>query len=265
MEDRGGPQEEAQMLNQEIQEVLGKATAYVEGHVIDASLGRMCVDGRYKDGAGMIARPGGDLGYVMVLLAFNRKNNWGFSAQQVVGFVYEYVTRDGGEFFMHTDEHAEHKTKEDPLSIGCGHVALALVEGFAPDYLLDSEDLREALVTLREKQEEWKDIKKVVLEGEHKEKGVLIVESREKTVSPRDGEEMYFVYDETRDQDFMQGLVDFLSKEKGLDVTFDEFKQVSDIQVEATLQKLAPTKPILRVRFEDSSPQFNFEGLVPSH
>ena len=54
---------------------LEHAQQHIENNIVAAKEGRKCVDGRYgpDQGTGFIARPGADFGYVMVLLALNRK------------------------------------------------------------------------------------------------------------------------------------------------------------------------------------------------
>lgn len=257
------------MLNKEDQE-LEKAKGHVERNRVPARNVRGCVDGRYEEDSGMLARPGGDFGYVMALLTLNRVRNWGLTSEQIFDIVYDSVTtdtEDSGTFYMHTDEHAE--GGHGPL-IGCGHVALAISSEHVNRYEVGAEELIPAVERARFLYKNGDRVKIVNLKGKHKEAGVLVVTSREYTVNPYDAEtgSMYFVYDKTRDEEFIRDVLlprvnDKLAKIRVEGPSYEEFKDVADRQMDLTLRILAEGKRVFLVDVDSEKPQVEFSHRVP--
>lgn len=248
------PFEENRMEIQAVQE----AEKHIRNNIIQAKDGRKCVDGRYNLGTGEIARAGGDMGYVEVLLALNTSRSLGLTPEQCFDLVYDYSTKEGGKFFMHTDTHAD-PFKEDsshgekPL-IGCGHCAKAANPQFSSLYQLQSDEIQRTVEYARGREAQGDAIEMVVLEGEHAEKGTIIVDSDSYSVNAqdKDGESMYFIYDKKRDEAYMSGLVSWLRTERQLhEVTFEDFQTSSGMQTNATLHILAPGTPILQVAIDE--------------
>lgn len=217
---------------------------FVQENLVPTKVGRRCVDGRYEsdsEESGTTARPGGDFGYVMALLAQNDSLGLGLTPEESAEKIYLAVTSDGTDFSMHTDHHASFPNQEGETSaIGCGHIAKALNPTTNSGYEASSEDVQRALNQIRGKVLVRGRIHLAVLEGEHAEKGVLIVTGTKVTVNPSNGESMYFVYDQTRDHEYMKDLVARMNI-PGL--TAEEFIEASNQQLGATLKNLASGLP----------------------
>lgn len=235
---------------------------YVNASTVLAKEGRKCVDGRYlpEQATGMIARPGGDGGYVMALMAVNRKKNLGLTPEQCFNAVYNAVKDDSG-FCMHTDHNSDPDDATRIGLIGCGHMAKAATRRFCGNYDVKSEDVVKVIAYARNVREISNGVHIVNLTGEHKERGVLIVKSDTHSVLADNPKlsQMYFIYDEKRDNEFLKKLV------KELDipgVTYQDMKTESDMQLQATLQLLALHLPIFTVSFDGTTPTVIASGIV---
>lgn len=230
--------------------------AYVVMNTVDAVPGRKCVDGRYShsQSCGMIARPGGDFGYVMALMRVNREQGLGLTPQECCNAVSRVVSREIA-FCMHTDTHADSSGKK--TSLGCGHVAKAMLPENEVLYGVDSEALSTLVSTV--KQVRKKKIQNVCLEGDHIEEGVLIVNSKKKTVIPHNNGHMYFVYDKMRDEAFMRQLV----QKMGIDgLLYADLLKSSNEQLQATLSLLAKGLPMYSVEIASDSISVSSVGVV---
>ncbi len=106
---------------------------YVGKNTVPAREGRKCVDGRYPPDTarGMLARAGGDCGYVMALMAINRKKKLQLTPEQCFNAVYKVISQKmHGAFCIHTDHHADPEQEGETNSlhqtlIGCGHLSKA--------------------------------------------------------------------------------------------------------------------------------------------
>lgn len=256
---------------------LEKVLNYVKNNTIPSKEGRQCVDGRYPLGgesSGMIARPGADMGYVMILLALNKEKSWGLTPEQIVDAVYSVITRNNGQFYKHTDHHAtstdgstSNDYSERHVITGCSHIANACNPDLCMLYAVDFYDSRNALTHIRQRMIKGDKIKRENLDGEHNEQAVLIIKSKEKTVNHRNNDEMYFVYDKARDNEFMKKLTIFLNSQlqdylDGVEISFEEFRQVSDKQTTATFHAIAKGKPMFEVDLEREIPTVTFKGLI---
>ncbi|MBA3724777.1 MAG: hypothetical protein H0W89_07935 [Candidatus Levybacteria bacterium] len=240
-------------------------TAYIQKNTVLAQEGRKCVDGRYPPhtASGMLARAGGDCGYVMALLAINKKKNLGMTPEQCLNAVYKVICQKlHGSFCMHTDhhvdpEHEEVNHKMHQNLIGCGHLAKASSQLIRERYDVHNEDVKKVIAYARNLSEISSDVDMVNLDGEHKEQGVLLIESDTYTVNAMDAarESMYFIYDKTRDEAFMKKLVREMNVPE---VTFEDMKEESDVQLQATLHNLAKGLPLYHVSFEGKKPAVTF-------
>jgi hypothetical protein len=236
---------------------------YVENNIVLAIKGRKCVDGRYlpHQASGMIARPGGDCGYVMALMAVSKKKKLGLTPEQCFNFVYKVILKNGEKFYMHTDHHADPDSHIRKGLVGCGHLVKASTDKLCKDYDLDGSDVKKFVEYARNIAEGEPSLEIVNLDGEHEEKGVLIISSLDYAINANDPKmnRMYFIYDEDRDMTFMKGLV----KDLNIDgVTFEDLKKESDIQLQATLNNLALGLPIYRIEFSGKKPNVTFAGKI---
>jgi hypothetical protein len=242
-----------------INRAIRDAHGHIDGNVIPAAAGRKCVDGRYEPGTGQLARAGGDMGYVLVLLALNAQKQLGLTSLQCLDLVYAYATHDGGPFSLHTDTRTDPPNDDfdqarNDAEIGCRHCANAATPAFAPDFGLDSDEVKTVIAYVKARQRHGDAIELVRLAGDHAEQGVLLVESSHYTVnaSARDGKSMYFIYDRKRDDDYMFALVYWLQSYRGLGVSLEEFRSMAWRQTHATLRIQAREKPIMRVSIDES-------------
>lgn len=226
-------------------------------NIVDTKEGRRCIDGRYSAGStdvGMIARPGADFGYVMVLLVLNRKLNTGMTPGQCFDAVYQIVTANKGKFYMHTDQH-------EGSIIGCGHIAKSADPNLAPSYGVNPQDIAEALKYAKNKLQNAGNIRMANLEGSHIEQGVFRVLGTARTIKPQNAT-MYFVYDKTRDDIFIETVLVPGFNIPGINAS--EFKEVSDQQLAATMQNLAEGKPVFDVNVDNKSKPYFTSSIVPT-
>lgn len=216
---------------------LEKAQTFVEANIAPAREGRRCIDGRYKTDIGMIARPGADFGYAMVMLRLNRTLNLAMSPGQCFDAIYNAVTADDGYFYMHTH---------------CSHIDNSRIDILASDYDLISGEVESVLEYASTKRSQGARIKVVHLDGEHQEQGLLVNLSTEKTIKPQDGKSMYFVYDKTRDLVFINEVIIPNLGIKG--VTSENFQEISQMHLMATVNILAKDKPAFAVNVDGASP-----------
>src|SRR5579862_6142179 len=96
--------------HQPTQEEMQDTINYVRKNTVSAREGRKCVDGRYPPDTarGMLARAGGDCGYVMALMAINQKKKLQLTPEQCFNAVYKVISQKmHGAFCIHTDHHAD--------------------------------------------------------------------------------------------------------------------------------------------------------------
>lgn len=229
-------------------------TVYVQKNTVVARDGRKCVDGRYPPdtATGMLARPGGDCGYVMALLAINKKKRLNMTPEQCLNAVYKVICQKmHGAFCMHTDHHVDPdqedlNDKMHQTLIGCGHLAKATKQLLREPYDVDNEDVKKIIAYAKNLAEVSNNVEMVNLDGDHKEQGVLLIDGDKYTVNACDDEKQYFIYDKTRDDAFMKKLVDAMALPS---VTFEDMQAESDIQLQATLHNLAKGLPLYTVSF----------------
>lgn len=251
---------------------LLKTIAYVQKNTVRAREGRKCVDGRYPPDTakGMLARAGGDCGYVMALMAINRKKKLQLSPEQCFNAVYKVINQKmHGAFCIHTDHHADpdHRVGDKEMHqtlIGCGHLAKAAATSqwrIRQPYDVESDDVKRIISYAKNLANIDDNVEMINLAGEHAERGVLIVDDNEYTVNAMDPAThlMYFIYDRKRDEEFMKKLVKAMAIPG---VTFEAMKKESDIQLQATLHNLAKGLPIYTVSFKDKKPQATYLATI---
>lgn len=262
----GVPDDQKFSLQNELQGTIN----YVRNNTVLAKEGRKCVDGRYPPDTarGMLARAGGDCGYVMALMAISRKKKLQLTPEQCFNAVYKVISQKmHGAFCIHTDHHADpedtganqhmHQTL-----IGCGHLSKAASQwSIRRPYDLQGSDVKKIIAYAKNLADISENVEMVNLDGEHAERGVLIIEDTGHTVNAMDPKEhtMYFIYDKKRDEAFMKRLV----KDMAIPgVTFEDMKMEADIQLQATLHNLAKGLPIYTVSYKKAEPQVSFLTMI---
>lgn len=248
---------------------LEETIAYIQKNTVRAREGRKCVDGRYppETASGMLARAGGDCGYVMALMAINQKKKLQLSPEQCFNMVYKVVSQKmHGAFCIHTDHHADpnHEIANKKMHqtlIGCGHLAKAATQRIRKPYEVHNEDVKKIIAYAKNLADIDENVEMINLAGEHAERGVLIVEDSEYTVNAMDSRThaMYFIYDKKRDEEFMKKLVKAMNLP---DVTFEDMRQEADTQLQATLHNLAKGLPIYTVTYKDKKPQMKYLATI---
>jgi len=238
--------------------------AYVAKSVVAANKqGRRCIDGRYlpDQGRGMLARPGGDCGYVMALEAVSRKEKLNLSPEECFNAVYKAIKKISSKFYLHTDHACDPDNHTHRGLIGCGHLAKAGRRFLSWEYDVRSVDVRKMVQYARNLCEIDNGVEMVNLVGKHQEKGVLLIHNSSYTVLADNPvlNRMYFVYDIDRDNAFMKKLV---SEMNIPGVTYENMKRESDLQINATLQNLAVGLPIYSVTFKGNKPKVEYVQSV---
>ncbi len=213
-----------------------------------------CVDGRVteSDAKTPAARPGGNAGDSMTAIGALRRLEVA-DIHSLYRKVFDTSVRVGGgpkQVWFHTDTHAPNAGEpEEIIARGCGHLRHA---GNDPEaYGLVHEDMTAIfayLVSLREQ-----GATEVVLQGDHAESAVLVVDSD--TIGVRHGDDtgqQAFVYHARLDEIFLTSLAVALAEIPeiqylGVETVLHALIQVSKQQRDETLSRLAKGSPIYSV------------------
>lgn len=245
---------ERQEMNQEL--ALNFVNAQKVALTPENTISR-CVDGRYEGAEmAMVAKPGGDLGDVMALLA--AANNLGVKLEvgQAIDLVLEKVG-DIAKFQCHTDEHAEHDHAGHGM--GCGHFKKSLLNPSV--YGLTEEQVKELAERLNILID--KGAHEEVLHGDHAEQAVLVVESDQFGLKPmrqENGElQEVFVYQKGVHDKELKELAHLLKQkidQQGQGMAEDQVEsaveQAFSTQLQSTLKALAVGLPVFVVKFNES-------------
>ena len=146
--------------------------------------------------------------------------------------------------------------------IGCGHLSKAASQwSIRQPYDVNGSDVKRIIAYAKNLADISENVEMINLNGEHAERGVLIVDDSARTVNAMDPKEqaMYFIYDKKRDEAFMKKLV----KEMAIPgVTYEDMKMEADIQLQATLHNLAKGLPIYTVSYKNKEPQVKFLNTI---
>jgi hypothetical protein len=250
------------LMNPDIVASLEQARLFARRNTVKADSAKsVCGDGRFtsEQSRGYIRMFGGDEGLLMAIVgALN-------THQPPIKIPYEeLVARFGaalrflperGENAVigtHSDKHAEHEGR-----IGCGHVANAINRNVNHDKISaeEVEDLHKQVTSGKHE--------KVVIDGKHAEKAVLLVYGMHWTVNSFDAKlgQMYFVVDMDRAKDLIKKVVPGLGIH-GL--TTEAVWQQFESQMLATASFLAGGKNIFRVLFDAKGyPSVKYVHKVP--
>ena len=251
---------------EELQETIN----YVKKNTVQAREGRKCVDGRYPPDTarGMLARAGGDCGYVMALMAINRKKKLQLTPEQCFNAVYKVISQKlHGAFCIHTDHHIDPdlegvNQQMHQTLIGCGHLSQAASQWrLRQPYDVQSGDVKRIIAYARNLADIGDHVEMINLDGEHAEKGVLIIDDATHTVNAMDPKEhtMYFIYDKKRDDVFMKKLVNAMAIPG---VSVEDMQKEADIQLQATLHNIAKGLPIYAVSYKNQEPQVTYFATI---
>ncbi|OGJ48219.1 hypothetical protein A2344_01300 [Candidatus Peregrinibacteria bacterium RIFOXYB12_FULL_41_12] len=242
-----------------------EADAFVERNQFEIPEGQIesrCVDGRYEAAAARkapLSVPGADAGYVLVAFAALRELGIHDASEQDVWSAVVRAAGGPSNFRFHTDTHANHDHKG--AGRGCGHLALAANQekgGFEKYGVSDRE--MEFLFRQLDELADWHPRNQVVLDGDHLERAVLVVESEthgvvpmEHAGSPGGRPNQVFVFQKTLHENRMGELCSILmsipavsraTTPERLAAAMDE---VFNKQLSATLGELAPGDPVHQI------------------
>lgn len=203
-----------------------------------------CVDGRVSEEGEQApaARPGADAGDMMVALAALRllAKEAGLDPGAVRKEVLEVVIANVGgpeRFRFHTDRHAEHDladaAEDARIARGCGHLKQAEKDPAA--YALVAEDMAEIFKTLVALKKEG--AQEMVLEGNHGERAVLVVESAQDGLAHSASGTQAFVYHAAYDAAARRELAARLAELPGLREKISEEDLLRKMEEAATLQR----------------------------
>lgn len=226
-------------------QVVGEVDEILHVTKLPAREGRRCIDGRYdsQTRGGYLARPGGDLGYVLGLLALSNQEGWGLSPFEAYRLIHRIVEKRGGFHF-----HSDHLEREGSGQFGCGHLALASHPELASQYGVTQLQVQQ-LIAYAERvalglccgQLDY-------LHGEHRELGLIVNHSRSSSFGAPSVEcpPQYFVYDRGRDEDFVNWLSGELRARGLAHLKAERFQAILDQQMNITVHHLIGDKPIYR-------------------
>lgn len=236
------------------EEYIYSVEKFVDAHLVSAEEGRRCIDGRYNpsESRGMLARPGGDMGYVLGLLALSRKKGWKLSPEEAFDHVFEVVKGRGG-FFYHSDYDHENWAAGEASHIeglGCAHIGRTIERGAAETYGIPDTEVKSLLTYLHFRALHDDHILRSTLWGRHHEGGLIIVDNEFVTVDALDKYlgKSYFIYDRKRDMLFVAMLSAALNSHGLTDLTFSDYLDVLDQQTNLTLSTLAADLPVYELQ-----------------
>jgi hypothetical protein len=253
---------------------MEKLTEFIEANKFEVTptnlLGR-CVDGRWdavdqSKPYPAIAKPGADAGDLMI--GFAALNKLGITELELPKIVLPSVMSVVGgpeRFFFHTDNHAD----QGVPGLGCGHLRLAREN--PETYGLHQSQMDLIFKTLEELLELG--AKQEVLDGDHSEQAVVVVESSRYGLKPMmqsDGHLFQaFVYQSIMDQERLTRLVQALYQKinpmygVSLDAVRTTIAETAQQQLHQTVNALAKGLPQYVVTFDPiGKPEYSFGGII---
>jgi hypothetical protein len=202
---------------------------------------------------GAVRSPGATFGKAMSLLGAVPD----LPPEEAIETVSRWAASEGRTFSLHEDDH-----HHDDNELGCGHIDRASREKNEPLYGIPSRAVRAMRDFVRRKVRSGEiAVEAPKLTGTHKEEGVLIVRSKDKTVVPITGESEFFRFDETRHDDRLKRLARF-AQQDGIPAEEDKLLQAAERQRNATLELLAPNRPVYEVDLRDGRKTVTYKGRI---
>ena len=248
---------------EEIEKARKEAQEFVERNLVeraDPIKCNKCIDGRpaikgekCAEGKKPAAFPGADLGIAMILLDF------GMSAKEALKNTIDFLQENEAIFNYHSDTHHKHE------GIGCGHAEAAEKKN---EYYAHRRSEQKNLIELVQKLKAQGDprVSEDILDGDHKEKAILIVDDPKESVYHYDSQtgEQYFVYDRLAHMEYIEKFAEFLQK-RGYDIDANALKKAAEKQAMATLALLGSSqgKPIFKVAMDTEGVVVLYQGNAP--
>ncbi|MGB9608974.1 MAG: hypothetical protein ACPL3E_01205 [Minisyncoccia bacterium] len=216
-----------------------------------------CIDGRYSEDEARLAPrsiPGSDPGILLLFLATLRKiQNLNLNLDLKEKVFNEIIENLGGpkNFKMHTDDHSV----DQGIIAGCGHMKLAKQSPL--NYGAAAEDLDFIFSYLEKLKKEG--IKEMVLEGNHNEFAIFVINNKNIGMLHKKGDKQAFVFHQGLANDLFENIAKKilnLEEIKSTGILKEEFNQILketfNQQLKQTVLALAPNIPIYEVDFKDN-------------
>lgn len=217
-----------------------------------------CIDGRYNESIENLeplAKPGADIGELMMLCAANNQYALNLTYDQIYKIFIQTIGKEN--LRIHTDSHFCHDKDEKNQCLGCGHFKQGNLDMQAYGLTLEDIDfIYKTLIALKKQ-----GIKNDVLEGDHLEKAVVIVNSNKysiRSMFKSRGEVLeVFVYhktlDDLRRKQIAQNLSSVLKNDKyDSEYLYEILTNTADEQLFETVGRLAKDLPIYKVKIDDN-------------
>lgn len=225
--------------------------------ILDAKnrLNPNCVDGRDTDEQ-RPSLPGGKIGALANVFSALDQVLWQeYDRKEVVNIVKSYFS---GTLWGHTDTH-NHVHDPSQQCNGCGHVKRLLSSW--EKYKLSPESVAELQKQIQELNEDQID----VLEWDHAERSVIIINSPDYWIVSHGKAGQDFIYNKSYVESLFDGISNELSQKFWVEKQemLDTLLQHSDIHAMNTLKDLATWLPVFQVsgiqKDDDSQWVFDFE------
>ncbi len=210
---------------------------------------------RSSHSVGALRSPGATFGKAMAVAAAVP----GISPQAAIEAVAEWKKSKGKNFTWHEDDH-DHQQDD---GLGCGHIDRASKAENENLYGLPSRVVRTMRDYVRQKVRggEMK-VEAPKLTGSHREKGVLVVLSEDKTVNPVANGNEFFRHDALRHDEEIKGIGRFL-RSQGIPAGDENLLAAAEKQRNATLTLLAEDLPVYEVDLRNGKKEVTYKGRIP--
>lgn len=233
------------MTNEEVLDFINSNKFGISGNHTSSR----CIDGRYEDNSPLpaLAKPGADAGDLMIAFAACNELGIDIDNSQILDSVLSVI---GGpsNFSFHSDHHAS----ADTPGLGCGHLKQAKLDPGSYELRLDQIEYIFSILPQLLNQ----DATQIILNGDHQEKMVLIINSDKYSVKPSRedglGIKQSFIYHQTLDTERQKKLAQSLSSNINF-VNLPEGKileavqAVTQKQLGETAKRLAGSLPVYNV------------------
>jgi len=211
-----------------------------------------CIDGRDIDAA-RPSIPGWGLGALWVILAYARHTWEKASVESISKEVKKYF---GGDLTGHSDSHQHNP---DHQCQGCGHVQRLITQG--ERYQLNQEDS----LILKVESNNVSDDKLDILEGEHEERNVFMVDIAWKGIKANGEKGQDFVYNIAYAQDLYTELSKYLKENLWMQINLEKLLEIANDHFMTTGWDLAKWRDVFKVKDinKDGTPELEHIMVVP--
>ncbi len=240
----------------EMNEDLEKAKRFVRANLIETVDNKRfaCSDDRFKSeqSRGAVRIFGGDFGVLSAVIEAAKNAGLNNTVQNIFGRYLDFLARPSHErdphLYIHTDTHSHG-------GIGCGHIK----------NIVEKMPWGKELFDLFTSKKDSGLVDETVLEGPHNAKGIILVNSTDKSVNSVDQTtgEQYFVVDMERAKEYLMSLPERLAL---LNIPKEEIWKAYQRQMTDTAIEIAAGAKQFNVSFVPMStePQVTAADPVPS-